>query len=32
MLDAAISTTVKLRVIGRQQQLLRIDFETCALA
>ena len=26
-LDAAISTTVKLRVIGRQQ-LLRIDFET----
>ena len=27
-LDAAISTTVKLRVIGRQQQLLRIDFET----
>ena len=27
-LDTAISTTVKLRVIGRQQQLLRIDFET----
>ena len=27
-LDPAISTTVKLRVIGRQQQLLRIDFET----
>lgn len=27
-LDAAISTTVKLRVVGRQQQLLRIDFET----
>jgi len=27
-LDMAISTTVKLRVIGRQQQLLRIDFET----
>jgi D-glycero-beta-D-manno-heptose-7-phosphate kinase len=27
-IDAAISTTVKLRVIGRQQQLLRIDFET----
>jgi len=27
-LDASISTTVKLRVIGRQQQLLRIDFET----
>ena len=26
--DAAIDTTVKLRVIGRQQQLLRIDFET----
>ena len=26
--DAANSTTVKLRVIGRQQQLLRIDFET----
>lgn len=26
--DGAISTTVKLRVIGRQQQLLRIDFET----
>ena len=26
--DAAISTTVKLRVLGRQQQLLRIDFET----
>ena len=25
--DAQISTTVKLRVIGRQQQLLRIDFE-----
>ena len=28
LVDAAISTTVKLRVIGRQQQLLRIDFET----
>ncbi|MEO8411402.1 MAG: PfkB family carbohydrate kinase, partial [Propionivibrio sp.] len=27
-IDAAITTTVKLRVIGRQQQLLRIDFET----
>jgi rfaE bifunctional protein kinase chain/domain len=27
-IDEAISTTVKLRVIGRQQQLLRIDFET----
>lgn len=27
-IDAAISTTVKLRVISRQQQLLRIDFET----
>ena len=26
--DEAISTTIKLRVIGRQQQLLRIDFET----
>ena len=26
--DATIPTTVKLRVIGRQQQLLRIDFET----
>ena len=26
--DPTISTTVKLRVIGRQQQLLRIDFET----
>jgi rfaE bifunctional protein kinase chain/domain len=26
--DAAIDTIVKLRVIGRQQQLLRIDFET----
>lgn len=25
--DAAVATTVKLRVIGRQQQLLRIDFE-----
>ncbi len=25
--DATISTTIKLRVIGRQQQLLRIDFE-----
>ena len=25
--DAKLSTTVKLRVIGRQQQLLRIDFE-----
>ncbi len=25
--DEAITTTVKLRVIGRQQQLLRIDFE-----
>ena len=25
--DAAISTVIKLRVIGRQQQLLRIDFE-----
>ncbi|MGE5491434.1 MAG: D-glycero-beta-D-manno-heptose-7-phosphate kinase [Actinomycetota bacterium] len=26
--DSEIDTTVKLRVIGRQQQLLRIDFET----
>jgi rfaE bifunctional protein kinase chain/domain len=26
--DANIRTTVKLRVLGRQQQLLRIDFET----
>jgi rfaE bifunctional protein kinase chain/domain len=26
--DSGITTTVKLRVIGRQQQLLRIDFET----
>ena len=26
--EAALPTTVKLRVIGRQQQLLRIDFET----
>ncbi len=26
--DRKIDTTVKLRVIGRQQQLLRIDFET----
>jgi rfaE bifunctional protein kinase chain/domain len=26
--DANLPTTVKLRVIGRQQQLLRIDFET----
>jgi D-glycero-beta-D-manno-heptose-7-phosphate kinase len=25
--DAALSTTVKLRVLGRNQQLLRIDFE-----
>ena len=25
--DVALSTTIKLRVIGRQQQLLRIDFE-----
>jgi D-glycero-beta-D-manno-heptose-7-phosphate kinase len=25
--DAALHTTIKLRVIGRQQQLLRIDFE-----
>lgn len=26
--DPVLSTTVKLRVVGRQQQLLRIDFET----
>jgi rfaE bifunctional protein kinase chain/domain len=26
--DADFTTTIKLRVIGRQQQLLRIDFET----
>ena len=26
--DPTVATTVKLRVIGRQQQLLRIDFET----
>ncbi|MFN0163672.1 MAG: D-glycero-beta-D-manno-heptose-7-phosphate kinase [Burkholderiales bacterium] len=26
-IDAHLSTTIKLRVIGRQQQLLRIDFE-----
>jgi rfaE bifunctional protein kinase chain/domain len=26
--DGTVNTTVKLRVIGRQQQLLRIDFET----
>ncbi len=26
--DASLPTTVQLRVIGRQQQLLRIDFET----
>lgn len=26
--DRGITTTVKLRVIGRQQQLLRVDFET----
>jgi rfaE bifunctional protein kinase chain/domain len=26
--DAKVATTIKLRVIGRQQQLLRIDFET----
>ena len=25
--DATLSTTIKLRVIGRQQQLIRIDFE-----
>jgi len=26
--DAGIATTIKLRVIGRRQQLLRVDFET----
>jgi rfaE bifunctional protein kinase chain/domain len=26
--DPTVATTVKLRVIGRQQQLLRVDFET----
>ncbi len=26
--DSSVSTTVKLRVIGRQQQLIRIDFES----
>jgi rfaE bifunctional protein kinase chain/domain len=26
--DADLDTTIKLRVVGRQQQLLRIDFET----
>jgi rfaE bifunctional protein kinase chain/domain len=26
--DASLATTIKLRVVGRQQQLLRIDFET----
>lgn len=26
--DATIDTTVKLRIIGRRQQLLRVDFET----
>ena len=26
--DADLSTTIKLRVVGRQQQLLRIDFES----
>jgi rfaE bifunctional protein kinase chain/domain len=30
--DATLSTTVKLRVIGRQQQLLRIDFENLPAA
>lgn len=30
--DAAISTTVKLRVLSRQQQLLRIDFEEAPTA
>jgi D-glycero-beta-D-manno-heptose-7-phosphate kinase len=26
--DSALQTTIKLRVIGRQQQLVRVDFET----
>ena len=26
--DTALKTTIKLRVIGRQQQLIRVDFET----
>lgn len=26
--DSGLATTIKLRVIGRQQQLLRVDFET----
>ena len=26
--DSSVATTIKLRVIGRQQQLLRVDFET----
>lgn len=30
--DASLQTTVKLRVIGRQQQLLRIDFENVPAA
>jgi rfaE bifunctional protein kinase chain/domain len=30
--DATLQTTVKLRVIGRQQQLLRIDFENVPAA
>jgi rfaE bifunctional protein kinase chain/domain len=30
--DASLNTTVKLRVIGRQQQLLRIDFENLPAA
>ena len=30
--DATVNTTVKLRVIGRQQQLLRIDFENLPTA
>ncbi|UCE32969.1 MAG: D-glycero-beta-D-manno-heptose-7-phosphate kinase [Burkholderiales bacterium] len=31
-IDAELATTVKLRVIGRQQQLIRIDFETAPAA
>jgi rfaE bifunctional protein kinase chain/domain len=30
--DAALATTVKLRVIGRRQQLARIDFESAPVA
>ncbi len=30
--DGSLSTTIKLRVLGRQQQLLRIDFENAPSA